>query len=107
MQTFTIEHYLNQITKESIDKDYYRDMIIKYRTECGCSLSASFLMLAIVGVSIYVYLSYETNELELLELSLYSIGFIFLSAFIGKALGLGLAKIKLNLLYKELQQKNM
>jgi len=101
-----IEQYLDKISKENFDKSYYFEKIKKYRNECGCALSAFFLVASLVILCGYIYFIKDWSQVSLVKLGLFSFSFILLSAFAGKLIGLGLAKIKLKLLYKKLIYEN-
>lgn len=93
-----VEQYLDEISKENIDKTYYLEKIKKYSNECGCFLSAIFLIAAIIAFSFYIFLVLDWSQLSILKLSLSGLAFMLLSAFAGKVIGVGLARIKLKLL---------
>lgn len=92
-----IESLLQGLSLESMDKARYAERVSRYRKECGCSSGGIFAAIAMVIFTVYIIFgSYPIG------LDTFSYGFIFimLSSAFGKLAGIGIAKIKLILLYK-------
>jgi len=78
-----------------------REKIFKYRHECGCSTGGVFLVTAfILSVGYFVIMRRWS-----IPAILAALGFIFVSAIIGKFTGIGIARIKLLLLIRSLREK--
>lgn len=100
--TFKIENLLNSSTHDREEILLYVNRVKKYSSECGCSLGATFLMASIGVFIIYLFLSNGFGVANLLNQLLLGIFFIFTSSIVGKLIGIGMARIRLALLYKYL-----
>lgn len=94
-----IEQLLNNSPNKEFDKSYYLEKAKKYSNECGCSLGGVGVVISMVIFVSYVLFASEISILKTFSIGLF---FIFLSAIMGKLLGIGIAKARLLLLYKAL-----
>lgn len=102
----TINSVLNAIPDNEIDRGRYAEKIKKYSTECGCRMGAAFLFAA-AGISFYwLFFHIGWENIHLLQFTWQGCLFIFSSALLGKALGIGIARIKLFILYYSLTKKH-
>jgi hypothetical protein len=92
-----IEHLLKELPDEELDKGYFFEKAKNLSNECGCFLAGVFLFISIVMFISYVFLM---NNINLLKACSIGLLFIFFSAVTGKLLGIGIAKVRLLLLYK-------
>jgi len=100
-----VNSVLSAIPDSEIDRDYYVGKIKKYSTECGCSMGAVFLFAA-AGISLYwLFIHVGWKNIHLLNFLWQGCLFVFLSALLGKALGITIARIKLRMLYYSLIKK--
>lgn len=74
-----------------------------YRNECGCAMSGIFLLAAsLLLVFDFLWLRGPTNGGLIFQLFA-GAAIIFGSAVIGKLIGMGIARLRLALLYRELR----
>lgn len=99
------DQYFDQLSKKNTDNNYYIQKIKKYREECGCALGSFFLLAASIIFFGYVFFVLDWSQQAIFDLSLFGFAFILFSAFAGKVIGIGLARIRLILLYKTLIRK--
>ncbi|HWZ02681.1 MAG TPA: hypothetical protein VNX40_03660 [Mucilaginibacter sp.] len=102
----TINSILNAIPDNEIDRAYYAGKIKKYSTECGCSTGAAFLFAAAGFLIYWLFIHVGWKNIHLVKSLWQGCLFIFLSALLGKALGIGIAKIRLLILYYSLTKKH-
>ena len=102
----TINSLLNAIADDEIDRARYAEKIKKYSTECGCSMGAAFLF-ASAGISGYwFFIHVGWKNIHLFQFAWQGALFILVSALMGKGLGIGIARIKLLILYYSLTKKH-
>jgi hypothetical protein len=99
---YQIGNILASIPNDDETKIRYVEKIKKYRNECGCSWGANFLMASLGGIIMYLIFYFDWQNVNPFKLILTVALPIFISSGIGKMIGIGLAKIKLQLLYKSL-----
>lgn len=101
--TRKIEKYLGELPDHELAKSYYVEKIKKYSNECGCSHGAIFLTAAVILIVFYA------SFVESVNINIYSasiaLAFIIFSSFLGKLIGIGIAKVKLILLYQSVKLK--
>lgn len=90
---------LNTIPDTQVDRGYYTEKVRKYSNACGCDTGAAFLF-----ASLIFYAFREWDKESLLKFIVNGFVFIFLFAFLGKIVGLGIARIKLVMLYYSLKK---
>lgn len=100
-----IESLLNDFPDENKNKSFYAERIKKYSNECGCSLGAKFLAASVSGTPLYLFLFHDGKNTGMIKISLMVLLIIFISGITGKLIGIGIAKIKLLLLYRYLLHK--
>lgn len=94
--------YFDQFPKKNADNEYYIQKIKKYREECGCTLGSLFSIAATIIFCGYIFFVLDWKNQAIFDLSLIGFALILFSAFTGKVIAIGLARIKLILLYKTL-----
>lgn len=82
------------------------EKIRKYRTECGCSMGAKFLVAAIVAVVLYLVI-FNHGQRNLIWNGVFCLSFIFISAGLGKLTGIGIARLRLGILLRSAYKKLM
>ena len=92
-----IEQLLKEFPYEQLNKEYLLEKTKNLSNECGCLLAGIFLVISMIILISYVFLMSNINLLKTISIGLL---FIFISAVIGKLLGIGIAKVRLLLLYK-------
>ena len=88
------------------DKNFYLEKISKYKFECGCKLGAIFFtvtLIMFIGIEFYIWLNPEI-PINHTKINLIGPVIIFTSAILGKLIGIGLAKIKLRIVYNKYNQ---
>jgi len=88
------------------DKNFYLDKISKYKFECGCKLGAIFFtvtLIIFIGMEFYIWSNPEIL-INHTKMNLIGLAIIFASAILGKLIGIGLAKIKLRIVYNKYNQ---
>lgn len=100
-----INNALNAIPEDEIDRDLYASKINEYSNECGCSMGAVFLFGAIVIFICLFFINTGWRNGHLFKYIWQRLLFIFLSATVGKIFGIGIARIKLVMLYYSLTKK--
>lgn len=99
---YQIEKILQSIPNDDETKIRYVKKIKKYSNECGCSWGANFLMASLAGTIGYLLFYYDWRQGNHAKLILIATLSVFISSGVGKLIGIGIAKIKLQLLYKSL-----
>ena len=92
-----IEQLLKELPNEKLNKGYFLEKTKNLSNECGCFLAGVFLVISMVMLISYVFLM---NNINLLKTCSMGFLFIFSSVVTGKLLGIGIAKVRLFLLYK-------
>lgn len=92
-----IERLLKEFSYEKLDKGFYLEKSKNLSNECGCLLAGIFLVVSTIILISYIFLISNINLLKTISIGLL---LVFLSAVIGKLLGIGIAKVRLLLLYK-------
>jgi len=99
---YQINRILESIPNDDETKIRSVEKIKKYGNECGCSWGANFLLASLTGVTVYLLFYYEWQNANPVKLILIVILPVFVSSGIGKIIGIGIAKIRLRMLYKSL-----
>jgi hypothetical protein len=73
------------------------------RNECGCAMSGAFLTAAIVVFITQFVFFRNVHRMPLLGEVPAGVAFVFVAGLIGKALGVGVARLRLALLYRGLR----
>jgi len=103
--TFKIENLLSSFPNDRQEIHLHVDRLKKYKDECGCSMGAKFLIASMGIFIIYFFHSHHFGIVDLLQQILLGIFSIFTSSIVGKIIGIGIARIRLALLYKHLFAK--
>ena len=104
--TVKIGNLLNSFPTDREERSRYLENAKQYSTECGCSLGAKFLATSFGVFMIYVFLSNDFGIASLVKYILLGTVFVFTSGIAGKLIGIGVARIKLVLLYRDLVGKS-
>ena len=102
---FKMDNLLGSLPHDSEEKRFYASRVKKYGMECGCSLGAKFLIASTGMFIVYFSLSNHFGIANLFKEILLGMFFIFTSSVAGKLIGIGMARIRLALLYKYLIAK--
>jgi len=94
---FRIENALSTWSGDEQQKFAYFNKAKELNNECGCSWGGLFLVAAMIVFAAYLLL---TPQLEPLRTLMFGSLFIFGTAILGKLLGLGVARVRLFLLYQ-------
>jgi hypothetical protein len=99
--------YIDELLNAGTDRQRllpFIDQARKLRAECGCAMSGAFFMAALAaGIAIVTFCREQFAAHWLSAIAAF-IAALLLSAGIGKALGLGIARIRLALLYSHLRR---
>jgi hypothetical protein len=83
----------------------YIDRATEYRKECGCTMGGVFSLVSVMVVaSQYIFFPGYTSG-SWMRVLLYRIGFVLTASIAGKALGIGLARIRLRFLYRQVHRQ--
>jgi hypothetical protein len=93
---------MNSFPNDEPERLRYVDAVKKYRNECGCAMGARFLAAAIAIAAIDFFL-WPDFSIGVVKKILWAALLIFTSTIAGKFAGIGLARIRLALLYKSLR----
>ena len=88
---------ISRLQINEAESDALRQKAGNYFNECGCAMGSFFLIVAIVGLVLYVVVVAES-----IFPPIWSIGLLFFAAITGKLLGMATGKISLFLLYRKL-----
>jgi hypothetical protein len=97
-----IDAILDHIPNDRADKISYVEKIKKYRNECGCSMGAIFSTLSVVLALIYLVLFLNQVNANIIKTGIATVLCIFISGITGKLIGIGIARIKLVMLYRSI-----
>jgi hypothetical protein len=81
----------------------YFEKAKSYRNECGCAMGGGFLIAAIAVVLLHRIAFHPSRGGHLLMSILQEIAFVFVACILGKAIGIGIARIRLSLLYRKIR----
>lgn len=81
----------------------YLDRAKAYRNDCGCSMGGAFLLGALVLLGFHGFLFQGFERVGWLPEVLWGIAFIFCAGVVGKLIGIGIARIRLALLHRQLR----
>ena len=101
----SLERLLHSIPEERDTLRPYFERAKSYSTDCGCSMSAAFLAVSFGLLIIYGFVSDGFRGANLLTVVLASTGFVFTSGVVGKLTGIGIARLRLALMYRQLSAK--
>ena len=97
-----VKQYLNTLPNGSQEKEYYVREIKKYNSECGCSMGARFLFGSLVIFIFYILFSKGHPFSQMLKTGLEGLLIVFIISLLGKLTGVGVARRRLQRLYKEI-----
>jgi hypothetical protein len=86
---------------DDMDLQIIREKIIKLRRDCGCSMGGIFLVASFILSLGYLGIIRGFS----FRAVLIALGFVFVSAIIGKSIGIGIARIRLSMLCKSLHKQ--
>lgn len=96
---------LNAIPDDELDKAYYAARVKKYSSACGCGTGSVFLFVSLAAFIFFVFTGQILKYAHPLTVITMGLLFVFLSAALGKLLGIGTARIRLLILYYSLSKK--
>jgi hypothetical protein len=99
--TLALEQLLRSHPEERESLRPYVDRAKAYSNECGCSMGGAFLV-ASLGVLVYGVLSGQLSRTDLAGTILEGAAFVFAAGIVGKLVGIGIARIRLQRMYREL-----
>jgi hypothetical protein len=74
-----------------------------HKNECGCTMGGMFLIVAVVVFALDTLLVGIIGGGSSLRTALYGSAFVLGSSLVGKAVGMGVARLRLLLLYRKLR----
>ena len=74
-----------------------------HRNDCGCAMGGVFLVGAVVLLIIDVLFFHIVGGRDWVMVALLGAGFAFAAGFLGKLVGLAIARMRLGLVYRELR----
>jgi hypothetical protein len=81
----------------------YFEKAKSYRQECGCALGGIFLMVALALAILDHFYLHQMSSASLPITALRGLAFAFGASILGKAIGIGIARIRLRLIYRTLR----
>jgi hypothetical protein len=92
---------IERLSGDDGEKARLRDRARRYRNACGCALSGLFLIVSIAACGAGLVLA------DPFRWSLVAIGiaFVFCASLLGKAVGIGWARVRLLLLHRSLTRR--
>ncbi len=100
-----IERVLRSFPEERENLLQYVDRVKAYKNECGCSMSGAFLVGSFGLVILYGLLFNGFEGRYLITNALQGTAFVFGAGIAGKLTGIGVARVRLTLLYRHLHIK--
>lgn len=97
--TITVRGQFYRFVTDRKNADFYLTKIHTYENECGCFLGAILVVFSVVAFTLYT-LVVDWTSVNIVVHGLSGGLFIFLAAGVGKAIGIGIARVRLQLLYK-------
>ncbi len=101
----TLEGLLHSFPEERESLRPYVDRAKAYSNECGCSMGGAFLLGSLGLLILYCFLFNGFGRGNLLTDALWGTAFVFSAGIVGKLTGIGIARIRLALLYRHLVVK--
>jgi hypothetical protein len=99
----TFRGQMYRFLNDKENTDFYLKKIQNYESECGCLHGAILTVLGAVTFILYT-LAFDWTSGSVMVHGLSGVLFIFLAAGVGKVIGIGLARLRLQLLYRFLIQ---
>jgi VIT1/CCC1 family predicted Fe2+/Mn2+ transporter len=98
----TLEQLLRAHPEQQERLRPFVDRAKRYSNECGCSMGGAFLAAALVGVLMYDIWNSLPSGLHLVIAIVEQSAFLLMAGALGKLAGIGLARIRLWLMYRDL-----
>lgn len=99
----TLERLLQSLPADRENLRPYVDRAKVYRNECGCSMGGAFMVISL-GLLITRFLLDGIGKGNVLIGLFWGTLFVFSASLIGKLIGIGVARIRLALLYRHLHR---
>ncbi|HYN82277.1 MAG TPA: hypothetical protein VES88_12300 [Gemmatimonadaceae bacterium] len=99
----TLERLLKSFPAERENLRPYVDRAKAYHNECGCSTGGAFMVVSL-GLVITRFVIDGIRKGEVLVDLFWGTLFVFSASLIGKLIGIGVARIRLALLYRHLHR---
>jgi hypothetical protein len=97
----TVDRLLAQLPSDDPEKPSLQARAVEYGRDCGCSVGALFLTVAVLLAVLYVV---AWGGLDL-RTGLVAVAFVFVAASVGKLAGLLLAALRLRLLGRSIARR--
>ena len=98
----TLDRLLHSFPEERENLRPYVDRAKAYSNECGCTMGGAFSVAALALVIVHFLLNGLFKGSVLSEI-VWGTTFVFGASIVGKTLGITIARIRLALLYRQLQ----
>ena len=98
-------HYLDHLFATGADRQRLAPYVLrakKLHAECGCALSGAFASIALITLVAAAIVWHASVESPI-RAALLALAVIFLAGLLGKGLGISIARIRLRLLYQEIE----
>ncbi len=99
----TLERLLHSFPEERESLRPYVDRAKAYSNECGCSMGGAFMVGSLGLLILYGLLFNGFGRGNLLTDALWGTAFVFGAGIVGKLTGIGIARIRLAMLYRHLR----
>jgi hypothetical protein len=97
----TVDRLLVQLPSDDPEKPSLQARAVEYGRDCGCTLGALFMTVAVLLAALYVVV---WGGLDL-RTGLVSVAFVFVAASVGKLTGLLFAALRLRLLGRSIARR--
>jgi hypothetical protein len=96
-----IDQLVGQLALESSERSDVQARMARYNRECGCSLGGLFMVAALLAAFAYIVVSADFS----IGAAGAGIAFVIVSSLLGKALGLAVASVRLEMLRRSLSRR--
>jgi hypothetical protein len=96
-----IDQLVGQLALESSERLDVKARMARYNRECGCSLGGLFMVAALLAAPAYIVVTADFS----IGAAGAAIAFVFVSSLLGKALGLAVASVRLEMLRRSLSRR--
>jgi len=96
-----IDQLVGQLALESSERSDVKARMARYNRECGCSLGGLFMVAALLAAPVYIVVTADFS----IGAAGAAIGFVLVSSLLGKALGLAVASVRLEMLQRSLSRR--
>ena len=96
-----IDQLAGQLALESSERSDVQARMARYNRECGCSLGGLFMIAALLTAIVYIAVTADIS----IAVAGAGIAFVVVSSLLGKALGLVVASVRLEMLRRSLSRR--